>query len=123
MSVLESAMDYKLKPLELWAFVTSSIKGADWTSFRQTMSMQREYKEHQAFWFIDQIREYILDLDRKKTRRRRQADDEDTSPPVDRKKSGLNTSQASNDDLREVIATLAANMAAIATKVDPTNSR
>jgi hypothetical protein len=71
-----------------------------------------------SFWFIDQIREYIFDLDRKKTRRRRQADDEDTSPLVDRKKSGLNTAQASNADLREVIATLAANMAAIATKVE-----
>jgi hypothetical protein len=34
-SVLEAAMDYKLKPLELWAFVTSSIKGADWTCFFQ----------------------------------------------------------------------------------------
>jgi len=60
-------------------------------------------------------------IDRKKTRRRRQADDEDTSPPVDRKKSVLNTVQASNDDLREVIATLAANMAAIVTKVETSN--
>jgi len=92
-SVLESAMDYKLEPLELWTFVTSSIKGAGWTSFRQTMSMQREYKEHQSFWFIDQIREYILDFDRKKT----------------------------NNDLREVITTLTANINAITTKMQNSN--
>jgi hypothetical protein len=72
-SVLEAARDHKLEPLELWAFVTSSIKGADWASFRPTMSMQREYKEHRAFWFIDQVREYILALE----------DDENTSPPLD----------------------------------------
>jgi hypothetical protein len=111
-SVLESARDHPLEPLELWAFVTSSIKGADWASFRLTMSMQKEYKEHRAFWFIDQVREYILALE----------DDETASPSRDRKKSMLNAAQTSKDDLREVVATLAASVAAIVTKAE-TSSR
>ena len=51
-AVLEAARDKKLETLELWAFITSAIKGKNWTSFRLTMSIQKEYKEHQSFWFI-----------------------------------------------------------------------
>jgi hypothetical protein len=88
-AILEAARDKKLETLELWAFITSSIKGNIWTSFRLTMSMQKEYKEHQSFWFIDQVREYILALE----------DDQDTSPPSEgRKKSVLNAAQTSSGD-------------------------
>jgi hypothetical protein len=73
--------------------------------------MQREYKEHRAFLFIDQVREYILALE----------DDEDTSQPLDRKESVLNAAQASNNDLREIVATLAASVAAIVTKAETSN--
>ena len=45
-AVLEAARDKKLETLELWAFITSAIKGKNWTSFRLTMSMQKEYKDH-----------------------------------------------------------------------------
>jgi hypothetical protein len=114
-AVLEAARDKKLETLELWAFITSAIKGKNWTSFRLTMSMQKEYKEHQSFWFIDQVREYILALE----------DDQDTSPPSEgRKKSVLNAAQTSSgdssstDDLREVISKLAASVAAITTKAE-----
>ena len=55
-AVLEAARDKKLEALELWAFITSAIRGKN---IRLTMSMQKEYKEHQSFWFIDQVREYI----------------------------------------------------------------
>ena len=62
------------------------------------MSMQKEYNDHRYFWFIDQVREYILAL----------KDDHDTSPPPEgRKKSVLNAAQASSsgssstDDLSE----------------------
>ena len=48
-AVLEAARDKTLETLELWAFITSAIKGKNWTSFRLTMSMQKEYKEHQSF--------------------------------------------------------------------------
>ena len=72
-------------------------------------------KEYQSFWFIDQVREYILALE----------DDQDTSPPSEcRKKSVLNAAQTSSggssstDDLREVISKLAASVAAIATKAE-----
>ena len=75
-------------------------------------SMQKEYKDHRSFWFIDQVREYILAL----------KDDQDTSPPSEgRKKSVLNAAQissgdsSSTDDLREVISKLAASVAAITT--------
>jgi hypothetical protein len=57
-AVLEAARNKKLETLELWAlFITSAIKGNNWTSFRLTMSMQKEYKDHRSFWFIDQVRE------------------------------------------------------------------
>ena len=91
-AVLEAARDKKLETLELWAFITSAIKGKDWTSFRLTMSMQKEYKDHQSFWFVDQVREYILALE----------EDRDTSPPPE-------------NDLRDVISKLAASVEAIAT--------
>ena len=77
--------------------------------------MQKEYKEDQSFWFIDQVCEYILALE----------DDQDTSPPSEgRKKSVLNAAQTSSgdssstDDLREVISKLAASVAAITTKTE-----
>jgi hypothetical protein len=111
-AVLEAAQDKKLETLELWAFITSAIKGRNWTSFRLMMSMQKEY---QSFWFIDQVREYILTLE----------DDRDTSPPSEgRRKSVSNTAQTSSgdssstDDLREVISKLAASVAAITTKAE-----
>jgi hypothetical protein len=114
-AVLEAARDKKLETLELWAFITSAIKGKNWTSFRLTMSMQKEYKDHRSFWFMDQVREYILALE----------DDQDTSPPSEgRKKSVLNAAQTSSgdpsstDDLREVISKLAASVAAITTKTE-----
>ena len=108
-AVLEAARDKKLETLELWAFITSAIKGKNWTSFRLTMSMQKEYKDHRSFWFIDQVREYILALE----------DDRDTSPPPEgRKKSVLNAARSSTDDLREVISKLAASVAAITTKTE-----
>jgi hypothetical protein len=44
-AVLEAARDKKLEALELWAFITSAIKGKNWTSLRLTMSTQKEYKE------------------------------------------------------------------------------
>ena len=79
------------------------------------MSMQKEYKDHRSFWFMDQVREYILALE----------DDQDTSPPSEgRKKSVLNAAQTSSgdpsstDDLREVISKLAASVAAITTKAE-----
>jgi hypothetical protein len=40
-AVLEAARDKKLETLEL-CFITSAIKGRNWTSFRLTMSMQKE---------------------------------------------------------------------------------
>ena len=53
------------------------------------MSMQKEYKEHQSFWVIDQVREYIFALEH----------DQDTSPPSEgRKKSVLNAAQTSSSD-------------------------
>jgi hypothetical protein len=49
--------------------------------------MQKEYNDHRYFWFIDQVREYILALE----------DDQDTSPPSEgRKKSVLNAAQTSS---------------------------
>ena len=79
------------------------------------MSMQKECKEHRYFWFIDQVREYILALE----------EDQDTSPPSEgRKKSVLNAAQtpsgdsSSTDDLRKVISKLAASVAAITTKAE-----
>ena len=81
------------------------------------MSMQKEYKDHRSFWFIDQVREYILTLE------------DDISPPSEgRKKSVLNAAQASSsgssstDDLSEVVSKLAASVAAIVTKAE-TSSR
>jgi hypothetical protein len=62
------------------------------------MSMQKEYKDHRSFWFVDQVREYILDLE----------EDRDTSPPPE-------------DDFREVISKLAASVEAIATKTGSTH--
>jgi hypothetical protein len=97
-AVLEAARDKKLETLELWAFITSAIKGKNWTSFRLTMSMQKEYKDHQSFWFVDQVREYILALEA----------DRDTSPPPE-------------NDLRDVISKLAASVEAIATKTETTH--
>jgi hypothetical protein len=91
------------------------MKGKNWTSFRLTMSMHKEYKDHRSFRFIDQVREYILALE----------DDRDTSPPPKgRKKSVLNAARNSSgessptDDLREVISKLAASVAAITTKTE-----
>jgi hypothetical protein len=84
------------------------------------MSMQKKYKDHRSFWFIDQVREYILALE----------DDHDISSPFEgRKKSVLNAAQASSsgssstDDLSEVVSKLAgANVVAIVTKAE-TSSR
>jgi hypothetical protein len=97
-AVLEAALDKKLETLELWAFITSAIKGKNWTSFRLTMSMQKECKDHQSFWFVDQVRKYILALE----------EDRDTSPPPE-------------NDLRDVISMLAASVEAIATKTETTH--
>jgi hypothetical protein len=112
-AILEAARDHKLETLELWAFITSAIKGKDWTSFRLTISMQKEYKDHRSFWFIDQICECILALE----------DGHDTSPPSEgRKKSVLKAAKtasndsSSTDELREVVSKLAATVAAITTK-------
>ena len=51
-AVLEAARDKNLETLELWAFITSAIKGKNWTSFRLTMSMQEEYKEQSPIFLV-----------------------------------------------------------------------
>ena len=110
---LEAARAHKLEPLELWSFITSAIKGSAWAPFR--LSKQAEYKAQQSFWFIDQVREYILSLD----------DDCDTSPPPTssdgRKKSILNaaksdsTENSTTAELAATVSKLAATVAAITT--------
>jgi hypothetical protein len=89
-AAFEAARDKKLETLELWAFITSAIKERNWKSFRLTMSMQKEYKDHKSFWFVDEVREYVLALE----------EDRDTSPPPE-------------NDLRDVISKLAASVEAI----------
>jgi hypothetical protein len=118
---LEAARAHKLEPLEHWSFVTSAIKGSTWTAFRLTISMQPEYKARRSFWFIDQVREYILALE----------DDHDTSSPPSnndgRKKSILNAAKASDEnsttaELAATVSKLAATVAAITTNKE-TSSR
>jgi hypothetical protein len=58
---VETARGSKLGLDEFWSFVTSTIKGHTWALFRLTMSMQSEFKAKRSFWFIDQVREYVLD--------------------------------------------------------------
>lgn len=107
-AVLEAARDKKLETLETWAFITSAITGKDWSTFRLTMSMQKEYKDRQSFWLVDQVREYILALE----------DEQDISPPSGGRPK-LNAAQASSDDdLRQVVSRLAATVAAITTKTE-----
>jgi hypothetical protein len=36
-AVLEAARDKTLETLEMWAFITSAIKGNNWSSFRLTI--------------------------------------------------------------------------------------
>jgi hypothetical protein len=107
---LEAARADKLEPNEFWSFVTSTIKGQSWAAFRLTISMQSEFKAKRAFWFIDQVREYILALE---------DSPRDTSPPPThsdgRKKSILNAAMGETSVNAEMLHKLAAAVAAITT--------
>jgi hypothetical protein len=116
---LEVARADKLESNELWSFVTSSIKGSNWASFRLTLSMQTEFKAKKSFWFVDQVREYVLALE---------DSPRETSPPPTpsnfsngRNKSVLNAATGTlseNSVAAELTATvskLAAAVAAITT--------
>jgi hypothetical protein len=116
-AVLEAARDKKLETLELWAFITSAIKGKNWTYFRLTMSMQKEYKDQ------------YTDLSGSSTKFANTSWPSRTIKTLPlrlkaRKKSVLNAAQASSsdssstDDLREVISRLAASVAAITSKAE-----
>jgi hypothetical protein len=109
---LEASRALKLEPTELWAFVTSAIKGPSWSVFRLTISLVSDFKAQKSHWFLDQVREYILAIE-----------DEDELPPTSdgRKKSILNaaksdsTENSATADLAAVVSKLAATVAAITT--------
>jgi hypothetical protein len=121
---LEVARADKLESNELWSFVTSSIKGSIWASFRLTISMQSEFKAKRSFWFIDQVREYVLALE---------DSPRETSPPSTpstfsngRNKSILNAATSTsnqnsvNAELTATVTKLAAAVAAITTSKETT---
>jgi hypothetical protein len=118
---LEAARADKLEPNELWSFVTSTIKGTNWAPFRLTISMQSEFKAKRSFWFIDQVREYILAIE---------DSPRDTSPPPThsdgRKKSILNAAKSASSEnsvtaeLTATVTKLAAAVAAITTSKETT---
>jgi hypothetical protein len=101
----ESARAKKLDPLEMWSYVTSAIKGFNWSQFRLAVSMCSDYKLQKSFWLLDEIREYILAFE---------SDDDDHAPSATRQKAVLNSVQ-STKDLTETVAKLAATVAAITT--------
>jgi hypothetical protein len=92
-AAFEAASAKKLDTFELWALVTSAIKGRDWKPFRLTTTMQKEYKDCKSFWLVDQVRKYVLAV----------RGDRDASPPH-------------ANDLRDAISKLTASVEAIQTR-------
>jgi hypothetical protein len=110
----EAARASRLEPAEMWSFVTSAVKGSCWATFKLIMSTQQEFKTKKVFWFIDQVREYVLAIE----------DEDEASPSTShsrgREKSVLNSAKACEESTStsELIATvnrLAATVAAITT--------